>query len=644
LDFVVTYDASSLSESQVLASLNETLFVGFSAAYNNTKKIVLSPEDSSVQQQSSVTGDGERRVLQQEATRSLAVSGKVIFFVGNAAAPSKAEVQALQTSLLEKWQEGDRETSVTFPEAEGGNKSTNQSASSRSDAGLIAGLVVAAVVTMAIGAIVLRRSFRRRSQSPPPRGAMQVEILSEINDDYDDDIEGVSEKRSTEHADCDIEIEQLDESKGGVVMVTTSPTSTDTGSTYAQFSPSSAANGKNPDSVYLASLGGDEVDSVVSNDGGASCSVAVSLTDTESKKRQSKVLSSLRTFFSRQSKTDDTASVESPVLFDPKPVQMHEPEEKKDDDEVEVTIQHTLPASLTPPKALAPNAAALTMSPSLDSMEDYSLASASMATASFGPHPVDSPRHPANKWLSALRARVPSVESYHSDSESMFTYGEVEASSEVALAARALFVSHQGETSLLGAVKETGDRHDVDDRSTDEIMSAPRSWRLTPKRTHVSSNTQQKTSPTSCLSPIGSPMHSKTSPTSESRGGRDDGDEDEPFDETLEDDQDLEIFAAELERVKARLYPVHPDLSPPRDVSKSSLRNTPIESNVGGGSACKDKGAPPASTSASLKSSSTGSSGAHEETLAEFLRHKRGETRNARNESRREQQTRMTTM
>jgi hypothetical protein len=121
-------------------------------------------------------------------------------------------------------------------------------------------------------------------------------------------------------------------------------------------------------------------------------------------------------------------------------------------------------------------------------------------------------------------------------------------------------------------------------------------------------------------------------------------DEDEPFDEMLEDEQDLEVFAAELERAKARLHPVHPDFSPPRDGGKSSsLRSTPVTSNSG-----KDRAANVQSSGSgpgSIKSSSSGSSsGAHEETLAEFLRHKRGETRTARDESRRERQARMTAM
>jgi hypothetical protein len=165
---------------------------------------------------------------------------------------------------------------------------------------------------------------------------------------------------------------------------------------------------------------------------------------------------------------------------------------------------------------------------------------------------------------------------------------------------------------LLGRTKSE-ENEDVEDRSVDEIMG--RSSRRTPTRT--SKVVAQKASPTSVAAAIESPPKIKSSWLPAARRGgaavRTEHDEQEPFDEILEDEQDLEVFAAELERAKSR-----PTMSPP----------TRAVVAAGGSSSDAALLKPAVSTD-----SHGNSSGAHEETLAGYLRHKVGEARQSRNET-----------
>jgi hypothetical protein len=628
LNFVVQYDAAQQSESQVMESLNANLFDGFSQEYPTTKQVRLAPQDTTAQSARNGAETRRRRSLQETTT---SVSGSVVFDVsGDQPVPSADEVHSLQTTLLQEWQQTTATGTVTFPEAQGpatnpnggsSSSSASQSASGgSSNAGTIAGVVVALLVVAVIAATLVVRRNRRRDtpSSSRDRDHLQVEILSEINDgsQYGDDLNGIREKRSMEHAECDIEIEQLDGSKGGgVVMVTTSPTSV----AYAQFTPSddgsSSNNGSNnPDSVFLASSTPDALS--VASRGGVSLSttVAASLTDTETKKGQNRALASLRTFFARQSKKDDAASVASSITS-PRPIQWIEPEEKKDEEDVEVALP-TPSALLTPPSPSSPSSpvspfAAVSPSASIDSMEDYSLAS-----ASYGPQQPNLHHPAASKWIAPARARVLSAESYHSDTESMFTSegvggaGGASTISEAAVLAPSL---PPIQSNPLGRTKSE-EVEDVEDRSVDEIMG--RSTRRTPTRT--SKVVAQKASPTSVAAAIESPPKIKSSWLSAARrGGAAVGtepDEQEPFDEILEDEQDLEVFAAELERAKSR-----PTMFPPARAVASA----------GGGSTSDAALLKPAVST----DSHGNSSGAHEETLAGYLRHKVGEARQSRNET-----------
>lgn len=631
LEFTVTYDATnSTTPEEVVASINATLFDGFQEAFPTLSSVLVEEPDSKRWRVLRLRHEPQQEHQQQHQKSSqwrhlvsaeLTLGGLALF---EGTAPESSEVQALQTSLLQQWQGGTVSVAAVAAQApDGGGSSSSSSASEgASNAGLIGGIVAAVAVVVLFGAVVANRYGRRRriqqergNGNVSGSGGVQVEILSEVRGDEDDGDEWGTLKagrtQSTEHADCDIEIED----RNGDVTVTTSPTG---GSKRERKTADSQPPAEpHPDSVYL-----DEV--------------ATAASDSVDSREDRVALGSLLKFFKAQS--DCCPQKSQAPEAEPAVKIVEDSEEKKEDDADEAprSPKQMLPPSIAPVEPPSGTAIpAILPAPSGDSMDDYSLAS-----TSFGPK---IPALPATKWMEA--AASPAREEYHSDNESQFTYGDV-ASPSVA----------SGPTfppltagNLLGPStrKYRALSSDDDNDSIDAIMGAsvnaastsPPPASRTPTRPQKPTS---KASPTSILSPLsatGSPASTASSSMSTSPIPKKGlttkkpkqlwpgGDDAQPFDEVLEDEHDLEGFTAELERSQSRF--AHPEFSPPRT---SVGRQGDPPAPMAGQSVTSAAAAPSRQQGQPLRGTGSFSSatGGQEETLSSYLRTKRGEAREQR--------------
>lgn len=224
------------------------------------------------------------------------------------------------------------------------------------------------------------------------------------------------------------------------------------------------------------------------------------------------------------------------------------------------------------------DSSAIQPSVSKDSMDDYSLA-----------------EKPAAQYMPTTIQRTSSMDSYHSDSESQFTYGQIGSQSVVG---SVMAEPNQAAVKLLGG--EESRSFD----SADALLLA------------INGDNERR--------------GGKKPQAAPSSGNSDDDIPvpDQPFDETAEDDQDLESFSKELEsaRAKVRLTQASaPNKRIPTRGSPKRGRRSPTISTVA--QLARKFDAPPAEPTAARPAEAVVVTPAKEVELGDFERATSSETR-----------------